>query len=563
MANAIEQLDAKIAELLASWNGYTTVIAIVLAAFVIYPLLVWEEADTHPLLLARQAQTSPVRYAGESAVYRSAEVPYGYPLRTGLNVRTAGAPKWTAGRDGDFRDIWREFVMPTHPDLEGSPASAIMTIHGSESAVEHGPAQITKAINVIGKLLQQTRATRVAIYLPNSVEYLSAVFACAFYGLSPILIPYNQPHDVVLQWLNEAGADALIAGAGSLPLLELSKNVPKLSQLIWVVEKSSRHMDWDGTPESAAGNLSVAVWHDLLEQANGTDSTDLPTTDEPLGSVTTFWQEETGGPARLVEFTQKNLISAIAAMISAIPARQRLNPSDLVLPADTFSSTYVLCQTMAALFQHASLVLNSVAGPGVDLALASRGVSPTVIIASSETLANLHSSEVSQMSSGLGKLAYMSQVQAMRAGRMPGSSLLFRPFAPKGYAIGNSPGKLRLIFASAKIGAKSTALTTATLSDLRIITRSRICYALTAPTVAGAISQTNLYDYRTDGRSDTHFGALLSSVEVKLTDKDDRNIEGGGSPKGEIVVMGPAICGGETKLGVRCNFRQDCTLGYA
>lgn len=176
MANAIEQLDAKIAEVFAAWNIYTTIIALVLAAFIVYPIIFWDEPDTHPLLLARQSTASAIRYPGESAIYRSIEVPHGYPLKTGLSVKDPGAPKWTAGKDGDLRDVWREAARGgTTPD-SSSPAGLIMTVYGKDAAVDHDLSDISKAINVIGLQLQHTGAKRVAIYLPNSVEYLATIF---------------------------------------------------------------------------------------------------------------------------------------------------------------------------------------------------------------------------------------------------------------------------------------------------------------------------------------------------------------------------------------------------
>jgi hypothetical protein len=169
MANLIEQLDALIADTLSAWNLYTTLIALALFAFVAYPLIFWAEPDTHPLLLARQAAASPVRQTRESAFYRSTEVPHGYALKTGLSVREPGAPKWTAGRDGDLRDIWREAVnTSTKPTLT--------TIHGTESIYEHDYATLSKIINIIGSHLQKAGVQRVAIYLPNSVEYLIIIF---------------------------------------------------------------------------------------------------------------------------------------------------------------------------------------------------------------------------------------------------------------------------------------------------------------------------------------------------------------------------------------------------
>jgi len=172
MANWIEQLDVQITHFLASWNIYTTIFAFVLSAFILYPLLFWQEADTHPLLLARQARPSPVRNPGESATYRSLEIPHGYPLRSGLNVKDADAPRWSAGRDGDLRDIWRAVVKGG----PGGERSKIMSVFGKDAVVEHDLDAISKEINIIGRQLQSSTGKRVAVYLPNSLECLSTLF---------------------------------------------------------------------------------------------------------------------------------------------------------------------------------------------------------------------------------------------------------------------------------------------------------------------------------------------------------------------------------------------------
>jgi hypothetical protein len=177
MANLVEQLDAYIAAAFSAWNTYTTLIALALFAYVAYPLFFWHEPDTHPLLLARQAAASPVRQPHESAVYRSTEVPHGYPLKTGLSVRAPGAPKWTAGKDGDLRDIWREAVNPTPPATATPPPKAkIISLHGKDAPVDHDFANISTLINIIGLCLQKSGVKRVAIYAPNSIEYLVVIF---------------------------------------------------------------------------------------------------------------------------------------------------------------------------------------------------------------------------------------------------------------------------------------------------------------------------------------------------------------------------------------------------
>jgi hypothetical protein len=86
--------------------------------------------------------------------------------------------------------------------------------------------------------------------------------------------------------------------------------------------------------------------------------------------------------------------------------------------------------------------------------------------------------------------------------------------------IGTTPGKLRLIFTSAQAGSDTAPLSAETLSDLRIYLGSRIIYALTAPQVAGAVTQTGIYDYRVDDGTEkySHFGVPVTSVEILCRD---------------------------------------------
>jgi hypothetical protein len=186
MSNALESLDASVARVLAEWSIVTTLLALIIIAFLVYPILVPNEPDTHPLLLARQATASSVRYKGESAVYRSPEVPHGYPLKSGLNVKDASAPRWAAGRDGDIRDIWREVLKggSTGPDGKPVPKGRILTVLGTEQVVEHDIDQLSRDIAIIGQHFKHVGVTKLAIYLPNSVEYLAAIFGKS--GRDPI-----------------------------------------------------------------------------------------------------------------------------------------------------------------------------------------------------------------------------------------------------------------------------------------------------------------------------------------------------------------------------------------
>ena len=99
--------------------------------------------------------------------------------------------------------------------------------------------------------------------------------AAAFYGLTPILIPPEQALDTLAGILTETRAEVLIAGAGALPLNELLQKYRSLKQVIWVVERTSRHMDWNEVPEGVGGKADIAVWHDIIDEKASTPA-ELP-----------------------------------------------------------------------------------------------------------------------------------------------------------------------------------------------------------------------------------------------------------------------------------------------
>lgn len=314
MANLVEQLDKQLADLLQGWNTTSTLLTLAILGFLAYVVVSSEEPDTHPMLLQRQATASFVRHPGESAVYRAPDVPHGYPLRTGLNVKPAGAPAYAGGKDGDLRDIWRRVTgeIPIEKGFGPSVPAAvvgqgtILTVLGKEEVIEHSISDITKDIAVIGAQIRKHGGTRVAIYLPNSIEFLAALFSCSFYGLTPILVPYDHPTNEIISLLQKTKADVLVAEAGSLPLEEVAQKHKSLKQVIWVVEKTSRHMDWTEVPKDIGGNIDVSVWHQLVQDHQDISTADMPDIkSEDLGKIVIICADKPGSEERIIEFTQK------------------------------------------------------------------------------------------------------------------------------------------------------------------------------------------------------------------------------------------------------------------
>ena len=131
--------------------------------------------------------------------------------------------------------------------------------------------------------------------------------ACSFYGLTPILIPFGQEHNVACKLLQQTQAQCVVATAGSLPLAGLTESVSSLRQVIWVTDSANKHMDWEGAQENETrGKLDVSVWHNLVAEASSANN-ELPKNDENIvpGNLIFLWQKNTNGPAEVVEFTQK------------------------------------------------------------------------------------------------------------------------------------------------------------------------------------------------------------------------------------------------------------------
>lgn len=242
------------------------------------------------------------------------------------------------------------------------------------------------------------------------------------------------------------------------------------------------------------------------------------------------------------------MAAAVAAQLTFLPRHHSLAANDAIVSLESLALSYPLTLVLATLWSGGSIILSSSCGSGIDYGLAFQNVSPSIVIASPETLCQLLSDR-----SGNGDI--WSRVRTSRlastlaAGAMTTANSLHN---------GKSP---RLIYTSEKVGTDSMPLTSLELNDIRIRTGARIIYALTAPGVAGAIAQTHMFDYRTPNPSSrSHYGAPLSSVEIKLIDTPHMKVLDDEDPLGHIVVKGPAVTNGEVNLKVVGRIREDHTL---
>jgi hypothetical protein len=402
---------------------------------------------------------------------------------------------------------------------------------------------ITRQINLIGKHIAKQGGKRVAIYLPNSVEYMATLFACSFYDLTAILLPFDQAEDAILSMLRRSAADTVVTLPGAFPFESVVKSYPGLKQLIWVVDEGSNHMDWDEVPKGMGGRVNVSTWQEIIKEQPATAGLQLPPLEgqtEPQ-DITVFWEGKPGNEEEMVNFTTGNLVSAVAAQIFAIPTVRRINPSDLFLPADSLANIHTLVLTLAALYSNASVAFNSVAGKAADLGVATVGVAPTIIVASPATLLKTHNEAKARLSSFITRTVHKLQTLTLtQSGSLPKPTFYTKLNDKLRPSIGMMPGSLRLIFTAERVGGDTPPLSSSVLSDLRVYTGARVIYALTAAKVAGAVTQTGFYDYRVSDDERSHFGAPLTSTEIWLKDtkehktSNDKNV-------GEVRSFRPSI----------------------
>ncbi|RMZ87383.1 hypothetical protein DV736_g5396, partial [Chaetothyriales sp. CBS 134916] len=527
---AAANLDAIVTDFFSTWSTTSTILLLTLLTALIYPLLTAKDSDVHPFLLARQSTPSPIRFPGKSAVYRAMDVPHSYPLKSGLGVKDDNSPKWSPGRKGDVRDILRQAARgpedPAAGGFDASKAGKLLTVLGREKLVEKGISEVTEEVNAVGWWLKKEGVGRCAVYLSNSVELLVLVFAAAFYDFSVVLIPPGLAKKEVDNLLVQAKADALVTEAGAFNVdgaLEASSGV---KTVLLVAKGSSGHMHFDEPASDLPAGKQVVMWITVIDlaKAQGKSTRDVLPVDNETIVKPLFTFVSSGNGYEFVEFTSDNLIAGISGLNATIPRDQKIGPTDTLLPTVSLTDPYTLSWVLAGIFTNASIALNSVAGENVDLEATAASISPTILVTAPATIKDFLSKAIK---SGLGPGGFGRFVQSnsLAAGIMP---------AKRSLARSHPLSKVRLVLIGQPVWQK-TRLTSEELHELRLMLGARVGYALIAPEVAGAVTQTNLQDYRNKGNV-VSVGPPVGSVEIHIVGEEE--LVGSSTPQGKASHSG-------------------------
>lgn len=241
---------------------------------------------------------------------------------------------------------------------------------------------------------------------------------------------------------------------------------------------------------------------------------------------------------------------------------------------DTLSDLYARIHTYVALSSGSTVALSSIGGKHVDVEKTSKAVKPTIIVASPESLLEIHrATRGSMMEMWHGLIHYFQTRTLTVSGQIPQGNWLTRV---NDYIRPEVGGRLRLVFVTESGGdPKSQSLNSLDLADLRIFFKAKVVYGLKHHKVAGPVTQHNAYDYRIQApeqmpsrntgipRKSSHLGSVTPGVEIKLKDVGEYKADDE-KPRGEVWVTGLPVAGGqETGLGFVGRWEEDCTLAYA
>ncbi|RVD85889.1 uncharacterized protein DFL_004192 [Arthrobotrys flagrans] len=500
-----------------------TLLAVV-AGLIFVPVFLDGEPDGPPMALLQQSSVGPTRRKNESAIYRSRETPAGFPLRQGLGIQE-GYSK----RNGDVRDIWRVFLQKV---------GHLHTILGNDKVV-HSIDTLDAEVDTLGHYISGLPTTSqrkaVAVYLPNSAENLVAGFVCAFYDFTFVPIEYPAEPEVIAKKIQASNAEILIMPAASLDINDLNVST-LLKHVILVVEEGSRHLDFAADPDA---KVSLKEWHDIA--ANGLKATRPEKIDDHV-----------------------NIVAAVSAQSTAPAPKDQFKPTDVFTPASTLADQFTRIITYTAMLSGCTITINAVTPPSGSLQSSCGNALPSIIVVPADSLSAVGRSSKAAQVELFHEWMHIYQLRKLtRYGQVPQNSAFARF---NDYDRPNLGGNLRLIYVAENPAEGTKPITCNMLNDIRAIFFSKVVYAFTyPPAAAGAITQTMSFDYRpgedTKTFKESHLGAPLSCVEVKLRDVGEYTAEHEDGPMGEIVIAGPSVTSsGEYATGIIARWRSDGCL---
>ena len=491
-----------------------SLILIVLIVLLLGSALLEGEPDIHPFILHNQANIHRVRNEGESAIYRHRDHPEGFPVLNGLSVRKGNAPP----TPGTLIDIW-EMGRKNNAKIATVEAKTLKTQLTST---------LESQIYNLGQKLSQTldKKSVLCIVLPNGTDLLVSIMACAFFGVTFILIDPESPTEFLDFALTSTNASGLISTQDFAPTSTTMKMALQVASDEWnvIVQKVN---------ESAQGDL------DALESRGKCNMLTLEVA--PEGWVVS-------------SFSQDAIVSATAAALKGVASDHRLKLEDVLYPSEHLSNGPEFALVMAAIVQGSTIVLqNAKEDHGSVISVAQ----PTVIYASSDLVKYIVVNSRNKADGVLDRIALQFANRSLSHGRMPSGLGILKE------VVGS---RCRLIYLSSAFQLKNRDTLHRFSTFLRSGYGVHTVHSLATPGILGPITQSHTQDYR---GAPSSVGAVSPACEIKLADEPVAGLHASDTPRprGRVWVSGSTISAelAKTEPWIRTNilaeWLEDGTLG--
>ncbi|OUM54523.1 hypothetical protein BVG19_g3928 [[Candida] boidinii] len=294
----------------------TILIASLVLIYLSLPYLKNNLTDVDILALLNQSSTSHTRKLGETTIYRSIDVPHGFPLTTGLRIRSGYNL-----RDGNLKDIWYNCII----DLKESNNNNNNNIKSVNFLNDKNESISFLKLNKLCHDLENsingsTKFKKINLMAPlnqiNSLTVLcTGLFMNSNYTLNYISNEFN---------LKDVPEDSDI-------IFTISANIPTLLRYL---ENFTQIIVLDEISDNFLQNSDKIIrFADFIKSKNDDkgENEDLKYDYNPDDIRVEINPLIISSNKSTTKFYQRNFVSAISSQLMSLPKDHNWNPSDKLL----------------------------------------------------------------------------------------------------------------------------------------------------------------------------------------------------------------------------------------
>lgn len=511
-----------------------------------YPYIKDNFQDINPAFLERQSSVGSTRQKGESAIYRSVNVPHGISLTGGLRIRIGYKL-----RDGCLKDVWSQALANANSRDEiksGKKISDLMKF-AFPSGLKLTIGQINTLLHQIAERTSRlTDKSKVGIFTDfTSPESIFLALSC-FFVSEKTLVSYNSLPKKPVEDLDLMFVDAAqygkVSSMGFKNIVVIGR--PGIPSIVSSDEETTKVLDFKTKIADVGGTVEPT-----FKYSYDPDTQYMNFNNKPYTEI---------NESREVDFFQRSFVSSIGSRLMSLPKAFNWSKDDSLLvvasPMDGQSKNFLLMNILCGILsgvRQISVVSDSDVNNLNDLLEIDRNV--TILAARDQTLKRL----VSQTSVSLFKKFLIDRSEYLN------STGIFN-------TIGCSVGGLHLKLVYSM--QSSNPLSSRLYNTLRSCLGSRIIREKYTSLTMGPIFKTNVYESRVlidsklNGHRFVQFGVPADCLELKLKKSKDEDKDGELYARGYSV--GKGVEGEDydenfwVRLGINGQFAPDgCFYSYA